>query len=187
MKKLFCALIASLAFATSAFAVPMNVQCQADVEFSPNGGGEALVVAAVNSAQHQILVQAYNFTSPAILQALLNAKVQKHLDVRLILDKSNEQVRYEQNIQQFIAARVPVATDYSVAIAHNKVMIIDGTDVITGSFNFTTSAQHRNAENVVWFTHCPAMAGPYTQNWNNRWTVSRPYQARQSVPVQSEQ
>lgn len=179
MKKLFGAVFASLAiFATQAYAVQMGVQCQADVEFSPNGGGESMVVSAINSAQRQVLVQAYNFTDPAILQALINAKVQRHVDVRLILDKSNEEARYSPLIHPFLQAGVPVSTDYSVAIAHNKVMIIDGTDVITGSFNYTTSAQRRNAENVVWFTHCPAMAGPYTQNWNNRLAVSRQYQAK---------
>jgi phosphatidylserine/phosphatidylglycerophosphate/cardiolipin synthase-like enzyme len=31
-------------------------------------------------------------------------------------------------------------------IAHNKVMIVDGQTVITGSFNFTTSAEDRNAK-----------------------------------------
>jgi phosphatidylserine/phosphatidylglycerophosphate/cardiolipin synthase-like enzyme len=179
MKKLIALLAASLAIITApAYAVQMGVQCAADVEFSPNGGGEQLVVRAIHSAKHQILVQAYNFTDPAILQALYDAKTKGGVDVRLILDKSNEQARYANLIKPFLAAGVPVSTDYSVAIAHNKVMVIDGTDVITGSFNFTTSAQKRNAENVVWFARCPAMAGPYTQNWNNRLAVSRPYQAQ---------
>lgn len=178
MKKLITLLATSIVLFTSqAYATQMNLQCTADVEFSPNGGGESLVVRAVNSAQHQILVQAYNFTDPAILQALYDAKTKRSVDVRFILDKSNEEARYANLIKPFLAAGVPVATDYTVAIAHNKVMVIDGTDVITGSFNFTTSAQKRNAENVVWFTHCPAMAGPYIQNWQNRLVVSRPYQA----------
>lgn len=179
MKKLISALLTSLAvLATPAFAYQMDVNCHADVEFSPNGGGEAMVVAAVNSAHKQILVQAYNFTSPAILQALLNAKMQRGVDVRLILDKSNEQARYSTLIAPFLQAGIPVATDSKVAIAHNKVMVIDGADVITGSFNFTTSAQKRNAENVIHFFNCPAMAQPYTINWNNRLAVSRPYQAQ---------
>jgi len=39
--------------------------------------------------------------------------------------------------------------DDRVSIAHNKGMMIDGRDVITGSFNFTGAAQERNAENVL--------------------------------------
>jgi phosphatidylserine/phosphatidylglycerophosphate/cardiolipin synthase-like enzyme len=180
MKKLISTLFALLAvLATPAFAVQMDITCHADVEFSPNGGGEALVVQAINSAQHQILLQAYNFTDPAIQNALVLAKTQRNVDVRLILDKSNEELRYATAVEQLAKYGIPIATDYSVAIAHNKVIIIDGTDLITGSYNYTVSAQHRNAENVIWFTRCPIIAQPYIQNWNNRLAVSRPYTPKQ--------
>ena len=39
-------------------------------------------------------------------------------------------------------AGIPVWVDTKVAIAHNKVMVIDGATVITGSFNFTAAAQN---------------------------------------------
>jgi phosphatidylserine/phosphatidylglycerophosphate/cardiolipin synthase-like enzyme len=175
-----------LGFASSAFAYQTQLNCAVDTEFSPNGGGEALVVSVINSAQHQILVQAYNFTDPAILNALFQAKM-RGVDVRLILDKSNEEVRYENLILPFVNAHVPVFTDYTVAIAHNKVMIIDQQTVITGSFNFTVSAQHRNAENVNAFYNCPAFATLYVQNWTNRLSVSRPWTPRQQVQVTPEQ
>jgi PLD-like domain len=35
------------------------------------------------------------------------------------------------------------------AIAHNKVIVIDGETVLTGSFNFTKAAQEKNAENLL--------------------------------------
>jgi len=40
-------------------------------------------------------------------------------------------------------------TDAAHAIAHNKVMLVDGTTLVTGSFNFTKAAQERNAENLL--------------------------------------
>jgi phosphatidylserine/phosphatidylglycerophosphate/cardiolipin synthase-like enzyme len=39
--------------------------------------------------------------------------------------------------------------DDAPAITHNKVIILDDATVITGSFDFTKSADTRNAENVV--------------------------------------
>jgi len=42
-----------------------------------------------------------------------------------------------------------VKIDAQHAIAHNKVMIIDGETVITGSFNFTKAAEENNAENLL--------------------------------------
>ena len=35
------------------------------------------------------------------------------------------------------------------AIAHNKIIVIDGKTVITGSFNFTKAAEEKNAENLL--------------------------------------
>ena len=57
--------------------------------------------------------------------------------------------------------------DYIPTIAHNKVIIIDNKTVITGSFNFTRSAQKYNAENVL-IIHDPKLAEKYTANWYKR-------------------
>jgi phosphatidylserine/phosphatidylglycerophosphate/cardiolipin synthase-like enzyme len=43
--------------------------------------------------------------------------------------------------------------------------LLDGETVITGSFNFTKSAEIRNAENLV-IIHDPVLAAQYLQNWN---------------------
>ena len=32
---------------------------------------------------------------------------------------------------------------------HNKIMLIDGDTIITGSFNFTKAAEESNAENLL--------------------------------------
>jgi phosphatidylserine/phosphatidylglycerophosphate/cardiolipin synthase-like enzyme len=42
-----------------------------------------------------------------------------------------------------------VRVDTAHAIAHNKVIVIDGSTVVTGSFNFTRAAQEKNAENLL--------------------------------------
>ncbi len=39
--------------------------------------------------------------------------------------------------------------DTEHALAHNKVILIDGDTVITGSFNFSRAAEERNAENLL--------------------------------------
>jgi phospholipase D len=71
---------------------------------------------------------------------------------------------------------VPVWIDDQLAIAHNKVLIIDGHLVITGSFNFTKSAETRNAENVV-MIDSPRVAGWFAANWDARRAVSRAFEA----------
>lgn len=154
-------------------------QAQATVSFSPDGGGERIIVQAIEAARSRILVQAYGFTDKAILSALAQAKA-RGVDVRVLLDKSND--RSNSNESRYSGATymrnagVPVWIDYKPAIAHNKIMIIDGREVITGSFNFTSSAQKRNAENVLILNAVPQLADVYTKNWVWRLGESRVFQ-----------
>ena len=69
-------------------------------------------------------------------------------------------------------AGVPVLIDRIHGIAHNKVMIVDGIRVITGSFNFTRAAQARNAENLLVIKD-QGLAGRYVRNWRERAKYSR--------------
>jgi hypothetical protein len=109
--------------------------------FTPQEDCIQFVVDAISIAKKEILVQAYNFTSPEIIVALAHAKANK-IDVRVILDKSNEQERYHGGIYLF-KRDVPVWIDYKPAIAHSKVMIFDEEHVLTGSL---TLPARRNGE-----------------------------------------
>lgn len=143
------------------------------VAFSPDGQGQALIVQAIQEAKHEILVQAYGFTNKAILRALVEAH-RRGVDVKVILDKSNQSRRYS-GATYASNASIPVWIDYQVAIAHNKVMIMDQRNVITGSYNFTASAQRRNAENVLYIRNSPGLAKAYVKNWEWRQGLSRRY------------
>lgn len=142
--------------------------------FVPGENCTQFVVDAIKLGRAEILVQAYNYTSPPILQALADAKTRGNVHVEVILDKSNEQERYTgatftQN------HGIPVLIDDKVAIAHNKVIIIDERHVLTGSFNFTRSAQAKNTENVIFIKNDPALARRYRDNWKSRAEVSREF------------
>lgn len=115
--------------------------------FSPNGGCTQAVVDALGAAKSSILVQAYSFTSTPIAKAIVDAH-KRGVDVQVILDKSQRSERYTS--ATFIANEgIPTFIDAAHKIAHNKVMIIDGKTLITGSFNFTKSAEEGNAENLL--------------------------------------
>ena len=44
-----------------------------EVAFSPEAGAEALVIKVINSAQQQLRLAGYTFTSPAVVRALVEA------------------------------------------------------------------------------------------------------------------
>jgi phosphatidylserine/phosphatidylglycerophosphate/cardiolipin synthase-like enzyme len=127
-------------------------------------------VNAINAAQKSIYVQAYSFTSTPIMRAL-NAAHERGVDVKVILDKSQVRARKYTSAKYFKNHDIPVWIDYEPEIAHNKVMIIDESEVITGSFNFTNAAQFRNAENVL-IVKNKELAKKYMDNWKDRWTHS---------------
>src|SRR5882724_11483634 len=132
------------------------------VFFSPNGGTQAEIVKQISQSKTSVWVQAYSFTAMPIEAELESAK-KRGEDVRVILDRSwqNQSPKVEA---QLVSAAIPVLIDSRHAIAHNKIIIIDGKKVLTGSYNFTNQAEHANAENLIEFTY-PKIVAAYVANW----------------------
>jgi len=135
-----------------------------EVYFSPNGGCQDAVVNTIKHARKSILVQAYSFTSSQIADALKWAH-NTGVNVTVILDRSQINGRYS-GLTRLQQAGIPVWLDCHHAIAHNKVIVIDGEIVITGSFNFTKAAEKSNAENVIIINDIQ-LARLYTDNWQS--------------------
>jgi phosphatidylserine/phosphatidylglycerophosphate/cardiolipin synthase-like enzyme len=106
-----------------------------EVYFSPHGGVTDAITRELNKVKSTVLVQAYTFTSAPIAKALLNAH-KRGVKIEVILDKSQRTQKYSSATFLYNQG-IPIKIDAQHAIAHNKVMIIDGETVITGSFNFT--------------------------------------------------
>jgi len=96
--------------------------------------------------------------------------------VQIILDKSQRTEQYSS--ADFVAhAGIPTYIDAKHAIAHNKIIIIDGAVVITGSFNFTSAAEEHNAENLL-VIRDPDLALLYLRNRLEHRKHSQEYQGR---------
>lgn len=141
------------------------------VYFTPPPGAAQAVVQAIDASQREVRVQAYGFTHNAIAQALLRAQA-RGVSVQVMLDeKSDHTNRYVMGLLR--DAALPTRLDGRHAIAHNKVMILDEHIVITGSFNFTNSAETRNAENLL-ILKSPDLALTYKRQWEQHWSHSQP-------------
>ncbi len=88
-----------------------------------------------SAPERSILMQAYSFTSAPIAKALVEAR-ERGVEVTAILDKSQRTEQYS-SADFVLHAGIPTYIDDKHAIAHNKIMLIDGRTIITGSFNFT--------------------------------------------------
>ena len=137
------------------------------VYFTPPAGAAQAIVKAIDASNKEVLVQAYGFTHNAIAQAIVRAH-QRGVKVSVLLDqKSDHTNRYVVDL--FNNAQVTMRQDGKHAIAHNKVMVIDESIVITGSFNFTNSAETRNAENFLILKSSP-LAARYKEEWLKHWS-----------------
>ena len=90
-----------------------------------------------------------------------------------VLDKSNKTGKYSE-ADFLVNSRIPTWIDERHAIAHNKVMVIDNSTVITGSFNFTKAAEESNAENLL-ILRSPELAARYTAYFLEHRDHSSPY------------
>ncbi len=167
----------SAATATAA-ASPTTLPAMGSIQvaFSPSGGATAAIVAALGEARQRLWVQAYSFTSAPIAKAVL-AAAKRGVQVTVLLDKSQRSQQYSE-ADFFANQGVPVYIDDQHAIAHNKVMIIDGGTVITGSFNFSKAAEQSNAENLLILRGNPPLAALYAQNFRFHLSHATPYMPR---------
>ncbi len=142
--------------------------CTATTAFSPNGEGVSLVVATIGSARKTIRMSTYSFTEPAIGKALLDAR-KRGVDVAIVVDKEHNGRRAPgtPSVARFLTENgVNVVLTRAYSIQHNKVVIVDGETVQTGSFNYSRAAQQSNAENVLVIAQCPKLASQYLRDWD---------------------
>ena len=95
----------------------------------------------------------------------------------VILDRSQRGERYTS--ATFVAnAGIPTYIDAKHAIAHNKIMIIDGATLITGSFNFTKATEEKNAENLLVIKDDAELVKKYIANFEEHIGHSERYEGR---------
>lgn len=165
---LACALVTA-PFLTAAPVAERAVTAEVlAIEYSP---GKALptVVDVIDSAEKEIVMAAYSFTSKPIAEALVKA-AKRGVAVRVVLDKSQESERYTV-ATMLKNYGIPFVVNRRYAIMHNKFIVVDSMIVETGSFNFTSAAATKNAENVI-VLRSREVAAKYKKEFQRLWDES---------------
>ncbi len=148
--------------------------------FSPWDDALKQVLMALDGACEQILVQAYVLSSRDVANHLVAAH-QRGIDVRILADARQHAETPTSLLQQLANNGIPVWLESRYRHAHNKVMVVDARTarsvIITGSYNFTWSAQHLNAENLLILRGYPSVATRYADNWMRHQAVAEPFRA----------
>ena len=149
--------------------VPAVYAASIETGYSPEGTALQLVLKTIDSAQQEIRLMGYSFTSPEVAGALVRAK-RRGVDVKIVLDEKGNRSKASQAAMNVVVnAGIPLRTNGHYAIMHDKVIIVDNHTVESGSFNMTRSASSRNSENVLVINDVPEVAQTYLQHWQSRW------------------
>ncbi|MGB9589462.1 MAG: phospholipase D-like domain-containing protein [Candidatus Hydrothermia bacterium] len=147
---------------------PRNTNCCFIIEgveienyFAPEDGVSWHIISEISTAKKEIRFMVYSFTDKSIAELL----VEKHgegLPVEGILNKDQE--RDENSVWRMLAGAGIAVYFPKKKTLHHKVIVIDSSVVITGSFNFTKSANTRNDENIL-IIHSPEFARAYLEEY----------------------
>jgi phosphatidylserine/phosphatidylglycerophosphate/cardiolipin synthase-like enzyme len=127
-----------------------------------------VVLEGIEKSRESIWVAAYAFTRTRIAAALIAAH-RRGVRVEVKMDVNQAEFIGAQKLIEWLRSEgIPVtlihtAGEYSSM--HNKFMVFDMKWVVAGSYNFTTTAQVSNWENLVWLESAD-MAEQYKQAWD---------------------
>jgi phosphatidylserine/phosphatidylglycerophosphate/cardiolipin synthase-like enzyme len=134
---------------------------------------DSLIAAVIKSARHQVLFRDAGATSTQIAAALVEAR-HRGVEVRAIVEAANNAGRYP--VAASLAKNgIPTLLDKRAVVGQARVVIIDGTDVVTGSFNFTRASEQRSADGVLVMHGDRSLAAAYADLWHTRERESLPY------------
>ncbi|OGQ78253.1 MAG: hypothetical protein A3F90_00485 [Deltaproteobacteria bacterium RIFCSPLOWO2_12_FULL_60_19] len=146
--------------------------------FSPYGKCASHILREIGRAEKELLVAVYAFTSDELAWSLVKA-AQRGVKVQVIVDQEfdagNETSKRSFLEQQRIAVRRVSGLDRgkSPGLMHQKFAVIDRKVVLTGSYNWTASAEAFNDENLLLFRDAGALAEEYRKEFFRIWEKKR--------------
>jgi phosphatidylserine/phosphatidylglycerophosphate/cardiolipin synthase-like enzyme len=133
-----------------------------------SGGIDGPLVEAIDGARLSVHAAMYSLTLSDVRDALLRAH-RRGIDVKLVMESDNVDAEAPQRLKE---AGVPLLGDRREGLMHDKFIIIDGTEVWTGSMNFTTSGVYLD-DNVLVRVRSRNMAEDYETEFSEMFVDDR--------------
>lgn len=119
-----------------------------DTYFSPDDGVLTVLYNLLDKAEESVYFLAFSFTSNE-LGSILRTKSEAGLTVVGVMDEEQVGSNTGTEFDPFRQAGLDVRMDGNDGQMHHKIFIIDEKIIVTGSYNFSRSAEERNDENIV--------------------------------------
>ena len=143
-----------------------------EVYFSPNGGARQRLVRAIEESRKTIDIAVYTFTAYELADALYAAKA-RGVHVRVLVDREMAETG-GSGVRGLRLNGITVRTlgVPEQSLMHNKFAVFDERLVVTGSYNWTHSAEHANYENLVVLEE-PKLVERFQQEFRRLWGEAR--------------
>lgn len=139
-----------------------------ELYFSPSDGTNSHILSSINSANDDIFFGVYTFTDNNDANAI-KTKFQSGVYTAGIMDQFSNTYTPYTTLSAVLGTKLKIYTQSS-SIYHNKLLIVDACNplsdplVLTGSHNWTTSADTKNDENTI-IIHDATIANIYYQSF----------------------
>jgi phosphatidylserine/phosphatidylglycerophosphate/cardiolipin synthase-like enzyme len=143
-----------------------------EINFSPEDNVATILLTLIQSAQESIYFMAYSFTANDLGDAICQ-RAADGLAVVGVMDEDQINSNQGSEYDQFKQAGLDVRRDGNPGLMHHKVIIIDRSIVITGSYNFSASAETSNDENVL-IIHSADVAAQYLAEFQRVYDQGQP-------------
>jgi phosphatidylserine/phosphatidylglycerophosphate/cardiolipin synthase-like enzyme len=162
--------------------------------FSPKDNIREKIIELIKEEKKNINCAAFRLTDPAITTALLEAQ-ERGVKIHLIIDKEGLSSLHSKSLYLFmkgicIFVYPPITFDMTdhkqkrEGLMHNKFICFESQEtVITGSFNFTKSAQDINQENML-IVEDPEIYQTYNEHFAYLKTISSSLQNKEDIKSQ---
>ncbi len=141
-----------------------------NVYFSPGPDCLTAIIDRIKKAKQSILLCVYTISDDRISENLV-MQHRKGVDVKIITD-NNKRFDEGSDIDFLVKSGIPVKIDTSEAHMHNKFAVFDDKISITGSYNWTRSAEKYNNENIL-ETDSKKIASAFITEFNKLWNLSQ--------------
>ena len=159
--------------------LPHYVQAEMVVQacFSPQGKCSAHILREIDQAKKELLVAVYAFTSDDLATALVQAR-KRGVSVQVVIDREFDAGNEKSKGKFFDTQKIPLrrlsgekpkAQEKETGLMHQKFAVVDRKTVLTGSYNWTHSAERLNDENLLLFRDAGPLAEEYRKAFLRLW------------------
>jgi phosphatidylserine/phosphatidylglycerophosphate/cardiolipin synthase-like enzyme len=139
---------------------PVRIECY----FAPEDDVEKAIIRTLDNADKTIDFMAFSFTSEPIAEKM-GARMKQGARVRGLFEARSAGGRYARD-DWLREKGAEIHMDSNTYTMHHKVIILDRDTVLTGSYNFSKSANTKNDENLL-ILHDADLAARYTEEFES--------------------